>query len=437
VSIVSALRSNFDAEILKSLRWQYFLNIGIGVLGAAYILSLSRLLGPESFGTYTLCAAFPAVAAAMFDYRLQEFVLYIRENCGRSEFPRILAALFWFDALSKLLVVGLALAAFAVLKARGYEGIYFHFVLLSSVLIFVGKSFSGPAMGTLRSCGKLEYFSTVQVTDWFFRLLALAGLFLAGRVDIPAVLWSQIVIGGLFNAVVVARAMREIGLTRQQFVSGPRSAPRLLRENARLIFANQGISATDAVVKELDVLVSGIFLTTSEIATYKVAKSMAAIAWRLADPVLIVIMPKMARLHSLGRKSELQAFVSALTLALTPSAVVIFTVSVAGVFIVGPFVLGPEYAQSIALFPLASAWILVALPLVWTHSLSIASGKPGLFFAGGGLGNGIGLLAILLGASQFGIEGALVGLSLAFCLPFVFSFVLLRHSGVIRSRATA
>jgi hypothetical protein len=52
------------------------------------------------------------------------------------------------------------------------------------------------------------------------------------------------------------------------------------------------------------------------------------------------------------------------------------------------------------------------------------------------LGNGIGLLAILLGASQFGIEGALVGLSLAFCLPFVFSFLLLRRSGVIQDRAT-
>jgi O-antigen/teichoic acid export membrane protein len=432
MSIAQSFRTHFDPEILKSLKWQYFLNIGIGVLGAAYILALSRLLGPESFGAYTLCAALPAVAAALLDYRLQEFVLYIREHCERTEFPRILAALFWFDALAKLLVVALALAAFAVLDARGYDGIYLRFVVLSSVLVFVGKSFSGPAMGTLRSCGKLEYFSIVQVADWFFRLVALAVLFFAARLTVASVIWSQIAVAGIFNAVVVRRAMREIDLSAAQFLAGPIAVPGVFRKHSRLIFANQGISATDAVVKELDVIVSGIFLSTAQVATYKVAKSMAAIAWRLADPVLIVIMPKMAKLHSQGRMEELSAFVRTLTWGLAPTAVLLFGASVCGVFLLGPFVLGPEYAEAITLFPLASAWILVALPLVWTHSLSIASGKPAIFFLGGGIGNGIGLVAIWLGAWRFGIEGALIGLSLAFCLPFLFSFLLLRRYGVFR-----
>lgn len=437
MSIISSLRSNFDAELLKSLRWQYFLNIGIGVIGAGYLLALSRILGPETFGTYTLCAALPAVAAAVCDYRLQEFVLYARENSESDEFRRTLAALFWFDALSKLLVVGLALGAYVVLRARGYKGLYVDFVLLSSMLVFVGKSFSGPAMGTLRSYGKLEYFSTVQVTDWIFRLIALAGLFFASRVDIRTVLWSQILIGGAFNAVVVRRATVAAGLPFSQFAAGWRGVSATLRQHGRLIFANQGISATDAVVKEVDVIVSGIFLTTAQIGVYKVAKSLAVIAWRLADPILIVIMPKLARLHSLGQRDELDGFVRALTLGLLPSAVFLYTASVAGVYLLGPLALGPQYALSIAVYPLASAWLLIALPFVWTHSLSMACGKPTLFFLGSGLGNGIGLLAIVMGAARFGVEGALVGLALAYCLPFVFSYLLLRRSGVVRLRRRA
>jgi O-antigen/teichoic acid export membrane protein len=87
---------------------------------------------------------------------------------------------------------------------------------------------------------------------------------------------------------------------------------------------------------------------------------------------------------------------------------------------------------AITLFPWESAWFLGALPLVCTHSLTIASAKPAIFFLGGGIGNGIGLVAIWLGAWRFGIEGALIGLSLAFCLPFLFSFLLLRRYGVFR-----
>jgi O-antigen/teichoic acid export membrane protein len=429
---MKSFRTYFDAEILYSLRWQYFLNIGIGILGAAYLLALSRLMGPEDFGTYTLCAALPTVAAALLDSRLQEFVLYISENCDRSKYPRILAALFWFDAFSKLLVVCLALAAFAALNARGYSGIYLSYVFLSAVLVFVGKSFSGPAMGTLRSCGKLEYFSTVQVIDWVFRLIALGALFLAGRVTIANVIVSQIVVAGVFNLVVVRRATSEINMTAAEFIAGPTGVLNLLKRYARLIFANQGISAMEAVVKELDVIVSGVFLTTVQIATYKVAKSIAGVAWRLADPILIVILPKMAKLHASGRTSELNGFVRALSLGLAPSAILLFGASVAGVLLLGPFVLGPDYAEAITVYPFAAAWILIALPLVWTHSLSVATGRPGLFFLGSGFGNGIGLLAICLGAWQYGVAGALVGLSLAYCLPFLFAFLLLRRFGVTR-----
>lgn len=432
MSRLDLILSNFDSDLLKSLKWQYFLNVGIGILGACFLIALGRLLGPTSFGTYTLCAALPAVAVVLLDCRLQEFVLYAKENSEEAYFPSLFASLLWFDAAAKLLAAALSIGAFLFLEHRGYQGIYLEAVLLSIALVFVSKCLSGPAMGLLRSCGKLEYFSTAQVLDWAFRLLALGLLALTGRVSIANVLATQIVIGGLVNVIVVRRALLELKLSFRQFVEGPRGLPRLLKENAKLIFANQGISATESVVKELDVIVSGIFLTTAQVGTYKLAKGMAGIVWRLADPIFIVIMPKLAKLHSNGQMDELNAFLRALMLILAPGAALLFGASVVGILLVGPLLLGPEYSEAVQLYPLAAMWIVIALPLIWTHSVSVASGKPVIQFLGSGLGNGIGLLAIWLGSWQLGLEGAMIGMSLAYCLPFVFAFVLLRRLRIVR-----
>lgn len=424
---LSSFRAHFDPEILKSLRWQYFLNIGVGLLGAAYILAISRLLGPSAFGVYALCTALPTVTAALLEFRLQEFVIFLKEHSERQRFVTLLAAVFWFDVLTKLLAAACAIGAAALLEVQGYEGIESRWVIVAAILVLSTKTLSGPAMGILRSHGKLEYFSLAQVGDWTFRLIALAALAFADDLGIASILWSQVAVGALFNLAVIRRALIEVDLPLARVATGWKHLPALVRENARYMFPNQGISATEAVVKELDVLVCGLFLTTAQVGTYKVAKSMAAIAWRLADPIFIVILPKLARLHSLGQAEELRAFVRTLTLVLAPSGMILFAASVAGVWLVGPLALGPDYADAIRLFPVAASWMLVALPLVWTHSLSVASGRPLIQFAGSGLGNAIGLAAIWIGAWQVGIAGALVGLSLAYALPFVFAFLLLRR----------
>lgn len=426
MAFLRSIYRHLDSDLLHSLRWQYFLNIGLGLLGAGFIFTLGRLLGAERFGIYTLCAAIPAVAVALLDLRLQEFVLYLRENSEDETFGNSVSSLFWLDAVSKALVGVISILVYFILEGQGYKGIVLEYVAVAAAMIFFTKSFSSPAMGVLRSSGKLEYFSIAQVVDWSLRLSGLFCLMLLNTVTIPHVFFVQILVGMPVNFVVARRALSEISVTLPQLLFGFRGLLGVVDRHARLLFSNQGISATDAVVKELDVLVSGIFLSTAQIGTYKVAKSMAAVAWRMADPILIVIMPKLARMHAQDSGQELAIFLRALTFALTPSAMIIYGGSVAAAMILGPQVVGPEYSEAIRVFPIASAWILIALPLVWTHSLAIASGRPSLFLLGSSIGNGLGLVAIYFGAWQFGIEGALTGLSLAFCLPFAVSYVLFR-----------
>lgn len=432
MSRLRGLARTFDKELLTSIRWQYFLNIGIGILGAAFILTLGRLLGSQWFGIYTLCVAIPSVVAAVLDSRLQEFVLYINEHADRPELRRILVALLWFDLLGKVLIVTLSIAICAIMIALDYSGLSLGFVSIAAGLVLGSKAMSGPAMGILRARGLLEVFSIAQVADWFFRLLALGTLYLVNWVSIESVLWSQVVIGTLFNGYVVRRACRSTEVDIASLRLGLGGMIPVLSQHRNQIFGNQAISAMDVVVKELDVLVCGIFLSPTLVGTYKIAKSLSAIAWRLADPIYIVILPKLARLRATGRSVELVTFTRHLTAGLSLAAIALYCGAALGVALIGPLAVGPEYSEALTLYPLASVWIVIALPLVWTHSLAIASARPVIQFLGGGIGNSVGLVAIWLGSAHYGVRGALVGLSLAYCLPFAFSFYFLRRYGVLR-----
>jgi O-antigen/teichoic acid export membrane protein len=97
-----------------------------------------------------------------------------------------------------------------------------------------------------------------------------------------------------------------------------------------------------------------------------------------------------------------------------------------------PQFFGNEYKKAVELYPYSSAWILFALPFIWTHSMAMATGRPAIQFRAGLVGNGLGLLAILAGVYFGGLAGAAAGLSLAFCLPFITSFFLLRKAGLVR-----
>ena len=433
----AGLRRHFDSDMLASLKWQYVLNIGMGVLGAAFLLALGRALGPAQFGVYALCTAVPAVAVAILDARLQEFVLYIKEHCEKAAFPKILCALYWLDLFGKMLVIIFSTTAYFIMTRLGYSGLYLDYVALAALLIFSGKCFSGPSLGVLRCYGQLEFFSIMQVADWLVRLLALGALFASDRLTIGSAIGAQIAIAGGINLVVMRRSMGFAQLSNFDLLRGASHLPGLLKESGSIIFANQAVSAMDSVVKELDVIVSGVFLSTPAVGTYKIAKSLAGIAWRLADPIYIVVLPKLANLHAQKLSEELSLFTRHLALVLVPAAALLYGASVLGVNYVGPLVVGGDYLAAVKYYPLAAAWIVIALPLVWTHSLAIASGRPLIQFLAGCLGNGLGLLALCLGAAYFGVRGALTGLSLAYCLPFVFSFFFLQTFGVIQWRRVA
>ena len=425
-----------NSDLLRPLQWQYFANITVGVVGALYMLLLGRILGVYTFGIYAIVAATPAMVSNCFDLRLQETIIYLQSRMRSGEEnidSGVVASIFTIDLLARL--AGLFLSIAAGMLATAYLGVSvgFALILTAALTVFLAKAGNSPAMGILRMRDELDYFAKCQVSDWTARVLLLIVLQQADALSLLTIFASQAGSAAFHNGLVIARANRAFGLDTERSLFGSLSSvTRTWRMHRSLLLNGQAISISDSVIKELDTIAVASVLPVSSVGAYKMAKNFASIAWRAADPIYIVILPRLAQLCSKADREALRSFLRRMTILLLGFGVVLFGGSIFAAQLGVKLVLGPEFAPAALAFPLAGAWILVCTPLIWTHSLAFAAGRPGLQTWASVIGNLGGLCAIYAGAWRFGLSGAALGLSVAYALPFVLAFAFLRNAGLTR-----
>lgn len=420
---------------VKDMLWQYAANFGVAVFGAVFILLLGRFLGARDFGIYAIAAAAPAVVNAIFDYRIQEVtIVLLNKKSSSKQRSMDVQILYSLDLVSRAFSFVVSVAAgYIILLLYGFNsGITVP--LVASLAIFLAKGGNSTAMGVFRQAGSIKTYAILQSLDWASRVLLLVLLQTFAFMDIEYAFYAQLVPAIAFNAMIILLSMRmckrSLALHRQANMVG--HIPDFLKENRKLLLSSQAISSVDAVVKELDTLVCGAFLHPQGVAAYKMAKNIASIAWKLVDPIFVVILPGISRYISDGRIDELSAVIKKSTFYLVLVSLAIFIASWAGSFAVSHVVLGESYEQVPYVYPFISLWIIVALPFIWTHSVAIASGQAHVQALAGAVGNLAGLVALIVGAATFGVYGAAFGLSVAFAAPFALSFYLLIKKKIIR-----
>jgi O-antigen/teichoic acid export membrane protein len=421
------------SRLFRALRWQYAANIGVGGLGALYILILAKLLGAQWFGVYAVLTAIPTVVFNIFDFRSQEILIYFHAQLNRN--PQVnsstIASMFAIDGIARAVALVAALVTALIINATMGLGVGIETILLVCLTVFLAKAGSGPAMGLLRVRERLNFFVSLQFADWALRLASLGILALAGALSLDHVLAAQCVCAGAINAIILREAAQEYTKEFNKSLSGAmENTTTDIRSHWRLLGANQGISVMDSVVKEADTIIVGYLLSVQASGLYKMAKNFASIAWRAADPIYIVIMPVLSQYWAKGERDALNHFVGNMTLILVAISLSLYVASCVGVGLIVHYFLGAGYQASADVYPLASFWIIIAMPLIWTHSLAISAGRPGLQAWASAIGNLIGLTALCVGASRFGLSGAAVGLSTAYMLPFAIACLLLHRAGV-------
>jgi O-antigen/teichoic acid export membrane protein len=420
---------------LRDMAWQYAASFGVAIFGALYILAAGRVLGPRDFGAYALAAAVPTVVNALFDYRIQEVsIVVLSEKTRAEDSARNIYSLFLFDVLARLVAFVISVpAGILVLRGLGID-VDPMVPLLAALVIFGAKVGIGPAIGLMRLSGNIHKYALLQSLDWALRLLGFGIVFFLGQATVESALLVQVPPAIAINLWILSLAH---GIARRNYgsIAGLAGAAERLRifcrERSKLLFSSQTISAVDSVVKELDTLICGIFLSPHNVAVYKIAKSIAAIAWKCVDPIFVVILPNVAAYVADGKMAELSAILKRTTIFLFAIALAVFLAGWALVFPFTKYVLGPGYENVPSIFPLISLWIVVALPFIWTHSVAIASGNAALQAWSGLLGAVIGIAALVAGAASWSLAGAALGLSVAYAAIFVISWTLLVKKKIV------
>lgn len=421
---------------VRDMAWQYAASFGVAIFGALFVLAAGRVLGPEDFGIYALAAAVPTVVNALFDYRIQEVsIVVLSEKVEESVSARNIRSLFLIDLVARLLSFVISVpAGFFILQAMGFH-VDPLIPLFAALGVFFAKAGNGVAIGIMRLSGNIQNYALLQSLDWALRLLGFAAAYLAGAVTIESAFLIQVPPALAINLWILYLAFR-IG---RRMYGTPDAAERpvarlrdFCRDRAKLLLSSQSISAVDSVVKELDTLICGIFLSAHDVAVYKIAKSIAAIAWKCVDPIFVVILPNIAAYTADGRIAELSGVLKKANFYLFLVAILVFLGMWAVSYPFIRFVLGPAYAEVPLILPLISIWIIVALPFIWTHSLAIASGNAALQALSGLVGAIVGVTALVAGAATWSVYGAALGLSVAFAAPFVISFILLEKKKIIQ-----
>lgn len=435
VARIRGLVEGFKLFSLRDMAWQYAASFGVAIFGALYILAAGRVLGPQDFGVYALAAAVPTVVNALFDYRIQEVSIVVLSEKANAEDPaRNMRSLFLFDVLARTVAFGISVpAGMLVLRALGID-VDPAVPLFAALGVFGAKVGIGPAIGLMRLSGNIHKYALLQSLDWALRLLGFGIVFFLGHATIESAFLVQVPPAIAINLSILYLAHR-IAHRSYGPIAGLAGAADHLRmfsrERSKLLFSSQTISAVDSVVKELDTLICGVFLSPHNVAVYKIAKSIAAIAWKCVDPIFVVILPNVAAYVADGKMAELSAILKKTTIYLFAVALFIFLAGWALVFPFTQYVLGPEYADVPSIFPLISLWIVVALPFIWTHSVAIASGNAALQAWSGLLGALIGIAALVIGAASWSLSGAALGLSVAYATTFVISWMLLVKKKIV------
>lgn len=437
ISRFRGLIGSIDNNIFssKDILWQYAANFGAPVLGAIFILLLGRFLEIENFGIYAIVAATPVVVNAVFDFRLQEVsIVLLNKRTDEETKQKDLSCLFMLD-------IAVRIIAFILSSAAGYAIFHIYDINISPEIAIVSaagflfwKGGSATALGVLRQSGNIRIYAILQSCDWMTRVLLLLLCQATGTLSIETVFYLQLAPALLFNIVTIYRSIRVsrrtlgLGMARLSDV-------RLIgffRTNRRVLFSSQAISSSEVVARELDTLICGALLPPHSVAIYKMAKNFAYMAWKLVDPLFIVLLPGVARYIAEGRITELAEFIKRAMGRLLLVSVTLYLVSCAGAWAVTEIALGEEYRQVAMVYPLIALWIIVSLPLIWTHSVAIASGNAPVQAWAGAIGNLFGLVVLTAGAAVLGIYGASIGLSIAFAAPFALSFYLLIRKKIIQ-----
>ena len=368
-------------SVLTNTSWLMGSSGGIIVLSAVQGVLTGRLLGAETWGMLGVALSFSMVTSRLLSFRMHEFVVkwvtHLRgDGTGRAEtaFKLALAG----DVGSSLIAFGIVelLAGWgATAFAKNPD---FAWVFRSMALIIVFQAGQESLIGIMHVNRDFRARSLVQAGSQALSVVGVGVVFVAGG-DVRGVVGVLVGAAALTSIAMwacglrAARAALSPGWARQRGVG----LGELGHEMARFGFLGNLSGTLSTIMNDGDLLVLGFFRSPAEVAYYKLAKSIAQIAYLPMMPLRDAAYPEFSAAVATRSWGEFRALMrrgsKVMALWLLPVSV--------GLVVLSPFAIGSLYGRSFLPAVPALLILLVGVNvdalLFWTRATLLSMGEPG------------------------------------------------------------
>jgi len=381
---VARLFAAFPPGFKRDSAHQYALMAGLVVAELLYTALLARALGPRGFGLIVMLLSVSRICQGLTDLRVHELVIRYAENARAADNG---AALYATLRRALSLDLGSTLAGFAlvVLIATVRPGLIpgtsEHQTLMILAAIATAAAWAGRfwSTGVLRLFHRVDRQAKIQLGGAFAKLILTGAWFTLFAASIEAVLVIATVCGGCAAAILVGAAMHVGRMEARQLQSdGPLSADLWVGWRA-YIASNYGIGLLETAYRELDVQLIGRVGTLEQVSVYKLAKTFAGAVLQAVDPVILLLLPQFARDVAAERIGALRAFIYQVTVGFTAAGVVLGLSAHFAIPYILPLLVGGVYGAAVGVFQIIVWCLVITMPLLWTHALCMALGRPHLY----------------------------------------------------------
>ena len=380
------------------------------VLGFLVSILLGRYLGASDLGIFKMASVVYSIAVLVVTFGIPATVTkFVAESKNDRQRMNVVAS----SGLITSCVFGLmSIPVFFVMAkyletAFGIDG-------LASLLKILAFAFpfsltGGVLLGVLNGLREMRKFALATILQSLLMLVLSVAMILSGF-GVEGVVFSMVAAssGGCLYLIVVCR--RHFTLTLGEYRN---AAGQILRFGSRIVGAN----AVNLVNYQGDLLLIGIFMTTSDVGIYGVAIGLAKFMWLFPQAVQTITYPAITEqwskhdTNAIGRLIDKSTKYTALLLVPIGLAVGLYAKEIIS------FIMGAGFDDSVLPLQILLAGVVVngvmQRPI---GSVLFSLGLPGLnlrIFASAAIVN-IVLNILLIGA--FGVIGAAVAVSTTYIL---------------------
>lgn len=367
--------------VLKHTAWLMGSSGGITVLFAVQGILTARLLGVSVWGMLGVAMSFSAVVSRLLSFQMHEFVVKWVTHLRGDGTARAASAF----KLAMAADVVTALVAFAIVESLAGWGAsvfaknpdfawVFRFVALT-IIFQAGRQ---SLIGMLHVNRDFRLQSLIQVGCQAASVCGVAAVYLAGGgiYGVVGVLVGAEALTAILMWVVGLRAARVVLLaswTRQKVVR----FGGLGREMARFAILGNLSGTLSSLLNEADLLVLGFLRNPVEVGFYKLAKSIALVAYLPMMPLAEASYPEFTAAAEAQSWNEFRALMrrgsKVVALWLLPVSI--------GLVAIAPVAIATLYGQPFLPAAAALAILLVGVNidgiLFWTRSTLLSMGEPG------------------------------------------------------------